>query len=49
MSLTARERREVNAANESGRNPVVFVHGLWILASSPLPSSNGGTDRLAVC
>jgi hypothetical protein len=34
MSLTARERREVGAANASGRPPVVFVHGLWMLASS---------------
>jgi len=34
MSLTARERREVDTANSSGRPPVVFVHGLWMLASS---------------
>ncbi|QBS44396.1 carboxylesterase [Nocardia sp. CS682] len=25
---------QINAANESGRTPVVFVHGLWLLASS---------------
>ncbi|MEU0875333.1 alpha/beta hydrolase [Nocardia brasiliensis] len=25
---------QINAANESGRAPVVFVHGLWLLASS---------------
>ncbi|MCU1352775.1 MAG: alpha/beta hydrolase [Acidimicrobiales bacterium] len=33
-SITLREQREVDAANESGRVPVVFVHGLWLLASS---------------
>ncbi|WP_280332385.1 alpha/beta hydrolase [Nocardia wallacei] len=25
---------QIEAANESGRTPVVFVHGLWLLASS---------------
>jgi pimeloyl-ACP methyl ester carboxylesterase len=34
MALTQRERREVEAANASGRQTVVFVHGLWMLASS---------------
>src|SRR6478609_4690315 len=33
-TVTAREAAEVAAANESGRQPVVFVHGLWLLASS---------------
>ena len=28
------EREEVDAANGSGKPPVVFVHGLWLLASS---------------
>jgi non-heme chloroperoxidase len=28
------EREEVDAANASGKPPVVFVHGLWLLASS---------------
>src|SRR5262252_6807313 len=28
------ERREIERANESGRQPVVFVHGLWLLPSS---------------
>jgi non-heme chloroperoxidase len=28
------ERRQIDAANESGRIPVMFVHGLWLLASS---------------
>ncbi|MGO4597261.1 alpha/beta hydrolase [Terrabacter sp. 2RAF25] len=32
--LTDRERAEVEAANASGRLPVVFVHGLWLLPSS---------------
>src|SRR3954464_5437043 len=26
--------RQVDAANQSGRTPVVFVHGLWLLPSS---------------
>jgi pimeloyl-ACP methyl ester carboxylesterase len=34
MELTQRERSEVEAANASGREPVVFIHGLWLLASS---------------
>jgi pimeloyl-ACP methyl ester carboxylesterase len=33
-TVTAREATEVAAANDSGRQPVVFVHGLWLLASS---------------
>jgi len=32
--ITSHETQEVEAANASGRTPVVFVHGLW-----PLPSS----------
>ena len=32
--LTDRERAEVEAANASGRLPVVFVHGLWLLPTS---------------
>jgi len=34
MTITTRELSEITAANESGRQPVVFVHGLWLLASS---------------
>jgi non-heme chloroperoxidase len=34
MALTAREQSEIDHANESGRQPVVFVHGLWLLSSS---------------
>lgn len=33
-TVTAREAAEVAAANASGRQPVVFVHGLWLLHSS---------------
>jgi non-heme chloroperoxidase len=32
--LTAREQAELEEANRSDRRPVVFVHGLWLLASS---------------
>jgi alpha-beta hydrolase superfamily lysophospholipase len=32
--ISPRERREIDRANESGAEPVVFVHGLWLLASS---------------
>lgn len=33
-TVTAREAAEVDAANASGRQPVVLVHGLWLLHSS---------------
>jgi pimeloyl-ACP methyl ester carboxylesterase len=33
-SISARERREIEQANASGRTPVVFIHGLWLLPSS---------------
>src|SRR5918996_6183265 len=29
-----RETRQVKQANASGRTPVVFIHGLWLLPSS---------------
>jgi pimeloyl-ACP methyl ester carboxylesterase len=32
--ISDRERREIEAANASGRTPVVFIHGLWLLPSS---------------
>src|SRR5258707_2906191 len=32
--LTTHEQQEIDRANASGRQPVVFVHGLWLLASS---------------
>ena len=34
MKLDARETREIEEANASGKQPIVFVHGLWLLASS---------------
>ncbi|OLT13496.1 alpha/beta hydrolase [Pseudonocardia sp. CNS-139] len=34
MTLTEQESAQVEEANASGRTPVVFVHGLWLLASS---------------
>jgi pimeloyl-ACP methyl ester carboxylesterase len=32
--ITERERRQIEQANASGRTPVVFIHGLWLLPSS---------------
>jgi non-heme chloroperoxidase len=32
--LTKREKQQVERANSSGKTPVVFVHGLWLLPSS---------------
>jgi len=31
---TERETRQIEQANASGRTPVVFIHGLWLLPSS---------------
>jgi non-heme chloroperoxidase len=33
-NITEHEGRQVERANASGRTPVVFVHGLWLLPSS---------------
>src|SRR5690349_10890408 len=33
-TLTPRESEQVDKANASGRTPVVFIHGLWLLPSS---------------
>ena len=33
-TITERETRQVEQANASGRTPVVFIHGLWLLPSS---------------
>ena len=33
-TITAHEMQQVEDANASGRTPVVFVHGLWLLPSS---------------
>jgi pimeloyl-ACP methyl ester carboxylesterase len=32
--ITEHEQEQIDQANASGRNPVVFVHGLWLLPSS---------------
>ena len=34
MAITQRESEQVESANASGRTPVVFIHGLWLLPSS---------------
>jgi pimeloyl-ACP methyl ester carboxylesterase len=34
MAISARESQQVETANSSGRTPVVFIHGLWLLPSS---------------
>jgi pimeloyl-ACP methyl ester carboxylesterase len=34
MALTPREAQQTEQANASGRTPVVFIHGLWLLPSS---------------
>src|SRR5680860_91436 len=33
-TITERENQQVEEANASGRTPVVFIHGLWLLPSS---------------
>jgi pimeloyl-ACP methyl ester carboxylesterase len=33
-TISERERREIESANASGKTPVVFIHGLWVLPSS---------------
>lgn len=33
-TITEREAKQVAFANASGKQPVVFIHGLWLLASS---------------
>ena len=32
--ISEREKRQIQEANASGRTPVVFIHGLWLLPSS---------------
>jgi len=34
MAIVRRETEQVESANASGRTPVVFIHGLWLLPSS---------------
>ena len=33
-TVTKQEQAQIDKANASGRTPVVFVHGLWLLPSS---------------
>lgn len=33
-TITEREAKQIETANAGGRTPVVFIHGLWLLASS---------------
>jgi non-heme chloroperoxidase len=33
-TVAAEERSEIDSANASGKTPVVFIHGLWLLPSS---------------
>jgi pimeloyl-ACP methyl ester carboxylesterase len=33
-AITSREAEQVERANASGKTPVVFIHGLWLLPSS---------------
>src|SRR3954469_1638322 len=33
-AITERESEQVDRANASGKTPVVFIHGLWLLPSS---------------
>ena len=32
--ITGHEEAQIERANASGKTPVVFVHGLWLLPSS---------------
>ena len=32
--ITEREQGQIDQANSSGKTPVVFIHGLWLLPSS---------------
>jgi non-heme chloroperoxidase len=34
LSVAARDMAEVERANVTGRQPVIFIHGLWLLSSS---------------
>ena len=34
MAITAQEQGQIEQANASGKTPVVFIHGLWLLPSS---------------
>jgi hypothetical protein len=42
-TLAEHEVQQIDKANETGRPPVVFVHGLWLLASCWQNRSSSGT------
>ena len=44
-TVTATEQAEVDRANESGSQPVVLVHGLWLLPSSWQPWRDLAEER----
>jgi non-heme chloroperoxidase len=33
-AITEDETRQIDDANASGRPPVVFIHGVWLLSNS---------------
>jgi non-heme chloroperoxidase len=33
-TITAAEAKQIERVNDTGRTPVVFIHGLWLLPSS---------------
>ena len=33
-TIAAEEQTEIDEANASGKTPIVFIHGLWLLPSS---------------
>ena len=34
MAISEREQRQIDSANASGKTPVVFIHGLWLIPTS---------------
>ena len=34
VSISEHDRRDIDRANASGRQPIIFVHGLWLLSNS---------------
>ena len=39
--ITPRETEQIDQANDSGRVPVVFIHGLWLLPQQLGPMGCG--------
>ncbi len=46
-TITAEEREQIDTANASGKKPVVFVHGLWLLPSNLGPVGRASSQRPA--